>query len=185
MSHAALVIANHWHTLAAPVRSRHTGGMSETVLLVLITGLITLSASFGGIILSQRHERRKVYREKLETIIERLYEDRDWLDLRENFYLWGDLKTSISEFSEKEPYDRAGALGSLFFVEDLGAELVALSSVRLAIKQWQLDQRRRRMNNEAEWRADEKNQMAHYQEQYGAYQTALTKFEIKARVKWW
>jgi hypothetical protein len=155
--------------------------MSEKVLLVLITVVTALSASFGGIILSQRHERRKLYREKLETIIELLYEDQDWLESRQNFYVFGDLRRSLSEFDNKEPYDRASALVSLYFLEDFRDEIIAVNVTRAARKRWQHDQYEQKQKDQDAWLADKDKNLASHKEVHEAYLTALTMFEIKAR----
>ncbi len=155
--------------------------MSENVLLVLITALATLSASFGGIIFSHRREKRQLYREKLETIIELLYEDHYWLDSRENFFFYADLRRNPSEFDNKEPFDRAIALVSLYFLEDFRDEMAAVNVSRTALKQWQLNQYQRRRKDQDAWLADADKISASHRELDKANRTALTKFEIKAR----
>lgn len=153
----------------------------KEVLLVFITAVATLSASFGALILGYRYDKRRLYRQKLEAVVEATYEDKEWLDRRQSYYVYGDLSKDLSEFSRNEPFARAQMLVDLYFFVDLAPAMLEIRKARNARTEWQSEQRIQRMRDQAAWLAQYADTEEQRTTNYNAYIEACSAFETKAR----
>jgi hypothetical protein len=151
------------------------------LMLVLVGAGLPLS----GIWLAHRYETRRstraLYREKLEAIVEAIYQDARWLDSRATRALSGKEASRDLDFQE-EFIDRARMLTSLYYQEELGKELKGVLGVRLACLERQdtvWEELLRDPNKKEEWSHNDRWKT--YEPHHSAYLGAVGIFERKAR----
>jgi hypothetical protein len=126
--------------------------LSSELLKILPVAAGAILAVSGGMLsqfltyrLNANRDKAKIKREKLEALVQSLYEHSDWLDDRRNKLLF-----SEERHDDPSPLEKAWMLQKLYFPQ-LQDSMTALAGPALALSQHCIEQRQAQLRDRAAW----------------------------------